>query len=118
MVPMPRLSECLSKMCNVKYNCVAGDFNCPGIDWVSLKASADGSQDILLGFAVTRWLSWADCPGSQEILLDIILTNELLSIRNVDVIEPFSASDHCQVKFSVFSDCTNHCEELVTKRYD
>jgi hypothetical protein len=34
------------------------------------------------------------------------------------VIEPFSTGDHCQVKFSVFSDCTNHAEELVTKRYD
>ena len=34
------------------------------------------------------------------------------------MIEPFSTSDHCQVKFSIFSDCTNHIEELVTKRYD
>jgi len=49
-------------------------------------------------------------PTGEDNLLDIILTNEC----NVDVIEPFSTSDHCQVKFSVFSDCINHSEELVT----
>jgi len=36
---------------------IAGDFNCPSIDWVSLKAPADSSQDALLDFAVTQGLS-------------------------------------------------------------
>jgi len=107
-------------LCYYKYNCViAGHFNCPGIDWVSLKAPKDGSQDSLLDFTVTQGLSQiVQAPTRRDNLLDIILTNEPLSICNVDVIEPFITSDHCQVIFSVFSDCTNHCEERVTKRYD
>jgi len=98
---------------------IVGDFNCPSIDWVSLKAPADGSQDALLNFAVTQGLSQiVQAPNGGDNLLDIILINELLSICNVDVIEPFSTSDHREVIFSVFSDCTNHSEELATRRYD
>jgi len=55
---------------------------------------------------------------TNDNLLDIILTNEQLSICYFEVIGPFSISDHCEVKCSVFSDCTNHSEERVTKRYD
>jgi len=86
---------------------------------VSLKAPADGSQDALLDFAVTQGLCQiVQAPTRGDNLLYVILTNEPLSICNVDVIKPFSTSDHCQVKFSVFSDCINHSEKLVTKRYD
>jgi len=70
------------KLCNVKYNCViAGDFNCPGIDWVSLKAPADVSQDALLDFAVTQGLSQiVQAPTRGDNILDIILTNEPLTV--------------------------------------
>jgi len=79
-----------------------------------LKAPADGSHDALLDFAVTQGLSQIVQVSTRgDNLLVIILTNEPLSIYNVDVIEPFSTSDHCQVKFSVFSDCINHGEELL-----
>jgi len=84
----------------------------------SLKAPADGNQDALLDFAVTLGLSQiVQAPARGDNLLDVILTNEPLSVCNFDVFEPFSTSDHCQVKFSVFSD-SNHSEERVNKRYD
>ena len=52
---MPRLIDCLYKFTDVKYNCIiAGDLNCADIDWLSLRAPTDGTQDLLLNFAVAR----------------------------------------------------------------
>ena len=104
---MSKLLECLSTYSDVKFNCIiAGDFNCPNIDWDSLKTKADGTQDELLNFAVTRGFSQVVQSATRaDNLLDIILTNEPLSICNINVIQPFGTSDHSQVIFSLFNDC-------------
>jgi len=76
---LPRLLECLSKLCNVKYNCViTGDFNCPSIDWVLLTAPADSSQDALLDFAVTQGPQIVQASTRRDNLLDIILTKRTI----------------------------------------
>ena len=55
---MSRLLECLSTYSDVKFYCIiAGDLNCPNIDWDSLKATVDGTHDELLNFTVTRGFS-------------------------------------------------------------
>ena len=119
---MSRLLECLCKFSDVGYHCIiAGDLNCPGVDWVSLKAPADNIQNALLDFAVTRGFSQiVDSPTRLDNILDIVLTSEPLAICNTNVIEPFSTSDHCQVEFSVFNDCaaTAECRDEIVKRYD
>jgi hypothetical protein len=117
---MTRLLECLSTYSNVKLNCIiVGDMNCPSIDWNLLKAKVDGTHDELLNFTVTRGFSQVVQSATRaDNLLDIVLTSEPLSMCNIDVIEPFGNSDHSQVVFSLFNDCTDVENDAVCKRYD
>ena len=52
--------------------------------------------------------------------LDIVLTSEPLSICNIDVVQPFYKSDHCQIEFSLFTDNSDlvNCNDANIKRYD
>ena len=47
------------------------------------------------------------CPMATANILDIVLTNEPLTLADVQVNEPFANSDHCTVCFSVFMDTCN-----------
>jgi len=111
---MTRLNECLCKFSRINYHCIiAGDFNCAGIDWQSLIAPADGTQDKLFDFVIKHGFS-------QIVLREKITYSKPLSMFNVNVLQPFNRSDHCQVEFSVFSDCVDACVEpaLPVKRLD
>jgi len=52
------------------------------------------------------------------VLIKIVLTSEPLSICNIDVTQPFGNSDHSQVIFSLFYDCTYVVHVATIKRYD
>ena len=101
-----RLSECINLLSKVKYQCIiASDFNCGDIDWQSLKAPIDGTQDELLNFSITNGFSQVVQSATRaDNLLDLVFSNEPLALCNVNVLHPFSTSDHCQVEFSVFAD--------------
>ena len=118
---MPRLLECINAFSNVKYHCIiAGDFNCNGIDWQTLKAPCDGTQDALLNFAIMMGFSQVvQSPTRGDNLLDLVFSNEPLAMCNVNVIHPFGNSDHCQIEFSVFTDSSFKRDvDLNVVRYD
>ena len=119
---MMRITECLCKFSKVSHHCiVAGDFNCPDIDWSALRAPVDGVQNILLDFSISQSFSQVvETATRGNNLLDVVLSNEPLAIYNANVLQPFSSSDHCQVEFSVL--CDNACvapdQDSYVKRYD
>ena len=88
---------------------------------MSLRAPTDGTQNLLLNFAVTRGFTQVvEWPARKNNLLYVVLSSEPIATGNVDVIQPFSTSDHCQVVFSVFTDCS-FCvpeQEVDLKYYD
>jgi len=90
----------------MKYHCIiAGDFNCDDIDWQALTAPVDGIQDELLNFSITNCFSHVIQSATRASnCLDLVFSNKPLAMYNVNVLHPFSTSDHCQVEFSVFSD--------------
>jgi len=71
----------------------------------ALTASVDGIQDELLNFSITNGFSQVVQSATRKNnCLDLVFSNEPLAMYNVNVLHPFSTSDHCQVEFSVFSD--------------
>ena len=118
---MLRLLECIDAFSNVKHHCIiTGDFNCNGIDWQTLTAPCDGWQDALLDFAIENSFSQVvPSPTRGNNLLDLVFSNEPLAMSGVNVIQPFSNSDHCQIEFSIFTDSLfEHGAELNVVRYD
>jgi hypothetical protein len=84
---------------------VTGDFNCPGIDWDRFTAPRDGTQDKILDFFVSAGFSQlVKEPTRGNNILDVVCCNEPLIICNLEVLQPFSTSDHSQVTFTVFTD--------------
>ena len=83
---MPRLIDCLCKFIDVRYNCIiAGDLNCADIDWTSLRAPTDGTQDLLLNFAISRGFTQVvERPTRNDNLLDVVLNNEPVTMCHFD----------------------------------
>jgi len=79
--------------------------NCGGIDWINLNAPSDNIQEVLLNFATEHGCCQLVSEPTRDVkILDLLLTNEPLSICDVRVCEPFSSSDHNQVMFKVYAE--------------
>jgi len=89
----------------VKYHCIiASDSNCGDIDWQALAAPVDGIQDEHLNFSITNGFSQVVQSATRaNNCLDIVFSHKPLAMYNMNVLHPFSTSDHCHVEFSVFS---------------
>ena len=100
---MEQLISCLERFCQTKYPCIiAGDLNCPLINWSDCSAPRGSIYDKFLSFVVRNGFSQLVRDSTrQHSLLDIVLTNEPLIVSNVGVEAPLSNSDHCQVNFSI-----------------
>jgi hypothetical protein len=104
---MVQLINCFTKFANTKGPCIiAGDLNCPGIDWMKLCSPNDCIQDKLLNFAVTNgFIQVVLEPTRLCNTLDIVLTNEPVAMCDVSVEAPFTVNcDHCQVNFCLSFD--------------
>jgi Endonuclease-reverse transcriptase len=116
-----RLLDCLNLFSKVKHHSIiTWDFNCGDIDWNTLTAPPDGVQDILLKFSTANGFSqMIQAATRADNLLDFVFGNEPLGICNVNVSNQFGTSDHCQVEFSVFIDCTMQTHDRKhAKRFD
>ena len=81
---------------------IVGDLNCPDIDWQTFTAPIDNIQDKLLDFIAHNGYVQMVCECTRgNNVLDVVLTNEPLTVCNVDVAPPIGTSDHCQVDFVV-----------------
>ena len=98
-----QLTECCAKFANCKSPCyIVGDLNCPAVDWSRCTAPADSVQDALLNFAVKySFVQMVTDRTHGSNILDIILTNEPITLVDSKVIAPFANSDHCQVNFVI-----------------
>ena len=101
---MRTLVDCLSSLAlSDGANVLVGDMNCGNIDWVNLSAPNDGVHDTFLNFTVKHGYSQLITePTRDSKILDVLLSNEPISISDVSVLAPFSNSDHSQVGFRVF----------------
>jgi hypothetical protein len=84
---------------------ICGDFNFPSIDWSadsSLLTSNVTCTGIFLEFYYTHGLRQLVCePTRGERILDLVLSNDIHSVLNYRILEPFSTSDHSQVSFDL-----------------
>jgi len=91
--------------------------NCGEIDWVNLHALNDSDQDAFLNFTVNHGYSQLiEVPTRNNNVLDVVLTNEPLSICDVYVEQPFGSSDHCQVYFKVFAESLKSNSDVTANR--
>ena len=87
---------------------ILGDFNLPFIDWSNSCARSDGIHDSIfnclsvLGMSqlVTQPTRIANTGHAN--LLDLILTNDPLSINIINYLLPFSTSDHLMIHFIIY----------------
>jgi len=95
--------DCLCTFTNIKDPCyIVGDLNCLGVDWQSLTAPNDSIQNALLEFVIhNRYVQAVRDSTRKNNTLDIVLTNEQLTLCVVCVAAPVGVSDHCQVNFVV-----------------
>ena len=98
-----QLVQCLETITNVYWSCyIVGDFNAVCIDWNNMNCLNSNSDKCLLDFAVANGFSQVvDQPTRLNNKLDIVLTNEPLTVHSVKVEPPFVTSDHCRVDFTV-----------------
>jgi hypothetical protein len=84
---------------------ICGDFNFQSIDWSadsSLLTSSVTCTGIFLEFYYTHGLRQLVCKLTRgERILDLVLSNDIHSVLNYRILEPFSTSDHSQVSFDL-----------------
>jgi hypothetical protein len=90
---MTQLVAYPNKFTNTKYPCIiAGDLRCPDIEWAKSFPPSDNIQDKLLDFYVNHgFRQLVREPTRLGNILDVMLTNELLIIRDVNVQAPFTS---------------------------
>jgi hypothetical protein len=105
-----QLTECCTKFANCKSPCyIVGDLNCSATaDWSCCTAPADNVQDSLLNFAVKySFVQMITDRTRSSNILDIVLTNEPITLVDSKAIAPFANSDPCQVNFILAFEMSN-----------
>jgi len=97
------LSSCINKLSSVKWPvAIAGDLNCPDVNWGDSTSPCDGVQDKLLDcFCEPGTVQLVNDVTCNNHVLDLVLTNEPLIFPYVSVDAPFASSDHNMVWFTV-----------------
>jgi len=121
---MNKFIDGLGHACSINWPVIiVGDLNCPGINWDTLSAPADGVQDILLDFLCNQcYDQMVESPTRGGNILDLVLTSHSFCINDIKVSENFSTSDHNSVIFSICdrqsrTDTTN-ANDIACKSYD
>lgn len=98
-----QLFNLINTCCQVPHpTIIAGDFNLPDINWTSLSARGSLLYDSFLEmFNQNALFQLVEGPTRKDNTLDLIMTNDDLSVINVSVIEPFSLSDHSSIEFKI-----------------
>ncbi len=107
----PRLDlVCLNEACaeitrliDVPYLAVIlGDFNFPEIDWKLLENPRGSVPQRFLQFVITAGLEQLVLDGTrQNSILDLAFSTHPDTVQKVQVVEPFSTSDHSTVLLSI-----------------
>ena len=87
---------------------ILGDFNLPGINWFNSCTKIDGIPERIfncmsfLGMHQIVTQPTRIASTGQSSILDLILTNDPLSINVGNYLSPFSTSDHLMIHFSIY----------------
>jgi len=105
------LVSCLeSNICKCGPTIIVGDLNFPKIDWLSISVdyTSTSASRLFAEFILKHgFVESVQRPTREDNLLDVVFVNEPLCLCDVDVVEPFSNSDHCTVLFTVSLHCDN-----------
>ncbi len=94
---------------------ILGDFNCAEIDWTLSVKPKGAVPNSLLEFTITAGLDQLVTePTRQNNFLDLVLATHSDTVNKVNVIEPFSTSDHNAVDISIAWE--QPAEEIETYR--
>ena len=93
--------DCIENFCSSSlHTIIVGDFNLPQIDWYNSKISSASKKSVESNFLVFCEKNNLHTRGNN--ILDLVLCNNENLIKNCDVSEPFSQSDHSSVYFEIF----------------
>ena len=100
---MVLLAECLDYLFNTRDTIVlVGDLNLPNIDWFSLNSPDDNIHSVFLKLCTQFGLyQFVDSPTRDNHILDLVLSSDHNIMSDLQVINPFSTSDHEMVEFSL-----------------
>ena len=79
---------------------ILGDFNYPGIDWNN-NTSALSGQEFLFGCQDLGLIQLVTDETRGNAILDLVLTNDLNLVSDIEVGEPLGRSDHSMVRFDI-----------------
>ena len=95
-------TNCLRALCVVDVSCfLIGDFNLPNIDWKNFVFPEDLKSKAFFNFFTDVGLNQLITePTRGQNVLDLLLTNDPLSVSDCCVSVPFDSSDHESIEFS------------------
>jgi len=118
------LIRCFEQHCSNNYvNIVAGDFNCPNINWADHSAPNDYVNQSILNWAVSYgFVQYVNFSTRGQNILDLVLTDDDQIISDIADSPPIGLSDHCVVDFVLNvvcnADCNYYnCNSENTKKY-
>ena len=99
------------KLHNTRDYLLLGDFNYPGIDWDTY-SSNERSESLFLEFVnENNLIQKVRIPTRGTNILDLCLTTSEHVIRDLEVCQTFSTSDHCYFRCNLIMDTTMGTEE-------
>lgn len=112
---MSQLTSCMeNNISRTGPTIILGDFNCPGVDWQMKQWPTEPCQKLLYDFSVFNgFTQCTPAPTRLNNLLDLVFVNDPLIMSNIEVVSPFSTSDHNAVNIDIL-----YAKTSVTVRPD
>jgi hypothetical protein len=110
LVYLSNSQQCLSELSETMPNMILlGDFNLPDVDWTCYYAPNNEFYNLFLRFVNDSALQqYVLAPTRKDNILDLVFTNSISIISDLQVLCPFGSSDHSIVQFSVnLPSCTS-----------
>jgi len=106
---MEELIQCLGKYQHDNYaNVIAGDFNCPKIDWARLTSPCDAIHRPLLDFVTNAgFVQVVEAPTRLGNFLDLVFTDDPIRVCSTVTEPSFGHSDHDMISFKIILNYTH-----------
>ena len=114
------LAAALSNLClTAQQNIILGDFNLPKINWTHYLAPVEPCYDKFITFVNNMGLQQhVHTPTHVDNVLDLVLTDSIGLISDVNIECPIGNSDHNTVHFTINIECNNTTNNNVEYYYD
>ena len=104
---MLEICSCIKTNCGINFSTVIfADMNCRSIDWINNISSNFTECMFIECISEQGFQQFIDTPTRGDNILDILLCNDHLLISDVEVVEPFSTSDHASI-LCLLNTCEN-----------